>query len=84
MHMIITEIAWTKTPKVRNAAAALNLTMQQVMQFAKDEANGSAVWCTWVAGVLVANDSLGVLPKGSANLKVDIDAAIAADFVPTP
>lgn len=36
------------------------------------EAEDAGVWAYWVPGVLVANDSLGVLPKRSANLKLNL------------
>lgn len=84
MSEIITDIAWNKNPRVRKAATGLNLTGQQVLDRARQEADGNAVWSKWLPGVLMPLDSLGLLPKASGNLRVDIDAAIAADFIPTP
>ncbi|MCH8859282.1 MAG: hypothetical protein IID54_06865 [Proteobacteria bacterium] len=83
-NMIINEIAWYKNPKICKAASGLNLTGQQLLDRVKQEANGNAVWANWVPGVLTSLDSLGVLPKGSGNLRIEIDAAITADFIPTP
>ena len=83
-HVILNEIVWNKNPRVRKAAADLNLTDPQLLTRARTEAEGNAVWSSWLPGVLSPLDSLGVLPKGSANLRVDIDAAIAANFIPTP
>ena len=83
-YLVNTEIAWNKNPRVRKAATGLNLTGQQLLTRARQEAEGNAVWSSWLPGVLTPLDSLGVLPKASGNLRVDIDAAIAADFVLTP
>ena len=80
---VITAIYWNKNPRIRSKARSLNLTTAQVDLKARTEANGLAVWANWVPGVLTPLDALGLLPKGSSNLRVDIDAAIAASFIPT-
>ena len=80
---IITEIYWNKNPRIRKKAQDLNLTTAQVDLRARAEADDLAVWAHWLPGVLTPLDSLGLVPKGSSNLEVDIDAAIAASFIPT-
>jgi len=75
-EVIINAINWRKNPRVLKAAAANNLTADQLLQRAIQEADGNAGWCSWKAGT-------SVTPRGSANLDVDIDAAIAADFTLT-
>lgn len=73
---VINAIQWRKNPRILKAAAANNLTADQLLTRAVQEADGNAGWANWKAGTSVS-------PRGSANLDVDVDAAIAADFALT-
>lgn len=67
-------IAWPRFwthPAVRERAAELGLTRQELADRARSEANGSAVWATWTQPI--ADDA-------SASLQADVETALAFDF----
>lgn len=83
MNTIISNVPWYRTIAVRNAMRNLGLTNQQLFSATFQECDGAAVWAQWRPGVLEQMDAGGRLPRASGNFIVDVDAAIAADFVPT-
>ena len=80
---LISPIQWYRRADVRAAMRALNLNESQLFANARAEADGLAVWCRWIPGVLEAIGG-DQIPRGTGNLRVDDPAAaIAANFQPT-